>query len=76
VARIGSFLFIFLTIHLSANVFLPDLRQKPADEGSGKNMIGRNMGIKNLAEHGVFSSLASPTGPVSTRGCPGAKANE
>jgi hypothetical protein len=45
-----SFLFIFLPPHSSASVFLPDLRQRHVDNGSGRKMIGRNMGIMNLAE--------------------------
>jgi len=56
-----SFLFIFLTPHLSANVFLPDLRQKHADDDSGRNMIGKNMGIRNLVDNDVFLCLFTPS---------------
>jgi hypothetical protein len=46
---------MFLPSHFTANVFLPDLRQRRAD--NGKKMNGRNMAIKHLAENDVFSSF-------------------
>jgi hypothetical protein len=46
-----SVLFIFLPPHFSADIFLPDLRQKQADDGSGRNMMGRvRRGEVELAE--------------------------
>jgi hypothetical protein len=38
----------FYAPHFSANVFLPAIRQKHVDDGSGRKMIGRNIRIKNL----------------------------
>jgi hypothetical protein len=50
---------LFVSLYFSASVFLPSLWQRYAD-GSGRKMIGKNMGIENLAEKDVTSSYFCP----------------